>query len=84
MQSDITPLDHGKAGAETCRGENELEIKVKYILILPVSWFCFAILPRRLFQTSTAHWDLHSSWRFSLEFTFFFRLTFICVYALRS
>jgi hypothetical protein len=26
---DVTPLDHGKVGAETCRGENELEIEVK-------------------------------------------------------
>jgi hypothetical protein len=25
------PLDNGKVGAETCRGENELEIKFNYI-----------------------------------------------------
>jgi hypothetical protein len=31
MQFDVTPLDNGKFIAESCRGENELEIKVNQI-----------------------------------------------------
>jgi hypothetical protein len=38
------PLGNGKGGAETCRGENELETEVKYLIMLCISWFCFTIL----------------------------------------